>query len=202
MSDTLVIDSVLTDRWRAQQDFDYTRELADDGTSLVDWLKNLLREWLGDLFGTTWDNDYAQWSLAAVGMVAVGLIAWYAWRCQSGLFRRQEQGGQADEAAEDTIYGIDFDAAISEAADREDYREAVRLVYLRTLKVLSDAGQIDWQPWKTPTQYASELTVASDVAAFRILTAYFLRVRYGNYPATRPLYDEVETLGKEVNREP
>ena len=32
----------------------------------------------------------------------------------------------------------------------------------------------------------------------RTLTAHFLRVRYGNFPATRPLYDEVEQLGKEV----
>lgn len=202
MTDTLAIDSVLTGRWRAQQDFDYTRELADGGTSFADWLKSLLSEWLNDMFGTAWENDYAQWALAAVGVVVVGFIVWYAWRYHRGLFRGQESGQQASEATEDTIYGIDFDVAINEAAGRADYREAVRLVYLRTLKVLSDRGQIDWQPWKTPSQYVGELTAPGDVASFRSLTSHFLRVRYGNFPATRALYDEVAALGKEVSHEP
>ena len=95
---------------------------------------------------------------------------------------------------EDTIYGIDFDAIISQALGREDYREAIRMIYLRTLKALSDSQQIDWQPFKTPSQYVREF----DAAAFRTLTSHFLRVRYGYFEATRQLCDEVEQLGKEV----
>ena len=46
---------------------------------------------------------------------------------------------------EDTIYGVDFAERIAYALARTDYREAVRLLYLQTLKQLSDGKRIDWQ---------------------------------------------------------
>ena len=60
------------------------------------------------------------------------------------------------EVGEDTIYGVDFSGGIADALSRSDYREAVRLLYLQTLKRLSDEKRIDWQPYKTPTQYINE----------------------------------------------
>lgn len=58
---------------------------------------------------------------------------------------------------EDTIYGVDFDFEIKRAMERKDYRESIRLLYLQTLKLLSDEGRIDWQPYKTPTEYIYEV---------------------------------------------
>ena len=85
---------------------------------------------------------------------------------------------------EDTIYGVDFPGGIAEALSRQNYREAVRLLYLQTLKQLSDAERIDWQLYKTPTQYINEVRLP----AFRQLTNHFLRVRYGNFEATEELF--------------
>ncbi len=194
MSDTLTIDSAQIAQWQAQQDFDYNRELVGGGMTFTEWMMTQIKELLRDLFGQAWNSDYTWWVLAIVGAVLVGIVVWYVWRFHPGLFMRQRDE-QTYENLEDTIYGIDFDAIISQALGREDYREAIRMVYLRTLKALSDSQQIDWQPFKTPSQYVREL---SDSAAFRMLTAHFLRVRYGNFAATRQLYDEVEQLGKEV----
>ena len=206
----MVIDSAQIAQWQSQPDFDYNRELVGGGMTFTDWLMEQIHELLRDLFGQAWQSDYTWWLLAVVGAVVVGIIIWYVWRFHPGLFMRQNQEQQDYDNMEDTIYGIDFDTAISQAIGREDYREAVRLVYLRTLKVLSDTQQIDWQPYKTPSQYVGELNGSSlcnggataNSAAFRTLTSHFLRVRYGNFPATRSLYDEVEKLRKEVFREP
>ena len=193
MKDTLVIDSAQIAQWQAQNDFDYSRELAGGGMTFTEWMMAQINELLHDLFGQAWRNDYTWWALAIVGAVLVGIVVWYVWRFHPGLFMRQRDE-QTYENLEDTIYGIDFDAIISQAIGREDYREGIRMVYLRTLKALSDSQQIDWQPFKTPSQYVREY----DAAAFRTLTAHFLRVRYGYFAATRQLYDEVEQLGKEV----
>ena len=193
MSDTLVIDSAQIAQWQTQQDFDYNRELVGGGMTFTEWMMAQINELLHDLFGQAWRNDYTWWALAIVGAVLVGIVVWYVWRFHPGLFMRQRDE-QTYENLEDTIYGIDFDAIISQAIGREDYREGIRMVYLRTLKALSDSQQIDWQPFKTPSQYVREY----DAAAFRTLTAHFLRVRYGYFAATRQLYDEVEQLGKEV----
>lgn len=194
MSDTLTIDSAQIAQWQAQQDFDYNRELVGGGMTFTEWMMTQIKELLRDLFGQAWNSDYTWWGLAVIGAVVVGIVVWYVWRFHPGLFKRRKDE-QTYEETEDTIYGVDFDCTISQALGREDYREAIRMVYLRTLKALSDSQQIDWQPFKTPSQYVREL---SDSAAFRMLTVHFLRVRYGNFAATRQLYDEVEQLGKEV----
>ena len=198
MSDTLVIDSAQIAQWQAQNDFDYNRELAGGGMTFTEWMMQQLNELLQSLFGQAWRSDYTWWTLTAVGALIVGIAVWYVWRFHPGLFMRKEDEQQAYEETEDTIYGVDFDAVISQSLSRGDYREAIRMVYLRTLKALSDSQQINWQLFKTPSQYVRELP---DSAAFRMLTAHFLRVRYGNFSATRQLFDEVENLGKEVTRE-
>ena len=183
-------------QWQAQNDFDYSRELAGGGMTFTEWMMAQINELLRDLFGQAWRSDYTWWGLAIAGAVVVGIGVWYVWRFHPGLFMRQRDE-QTYEDLEDTIYGIDFDTIISQALGREDYREGIRMVYLRTLKALSDSQQIDWQPFKTPSQYVREF----DAAAFRTLTSHFLRVRYGYFEATRQLYDEVENLGKEVPHE-
>ena len=80
---------------------------------------------------------------------------------------------------EDNIYGIDFPSTIDQALKVGNYREAVRLVYLQTLRHLSDAGKIDWQPAKTPSQYLNEY----NGRPFHHLTTTFVRIRYGGYDA-------------------
>ena len=107
--------------------------------------------------------------------------------------RNSRDAKEEDNDGNETIYGIDFDAEIAKALAASNYRQAVRYLYLKTLRRLSDAGHINWQPSKTPSQYVYE--VQRD--EFRQLTQHFLRVRYGNFEATRELYDEMLRLSKE-----
>jgi hypothetical protein len=97
---------------------------------------------------------------------------------------------------EDTIYGVDFALKIASSLSRHDYREAIRLLYLQTLKQLSDEKRIDWQLYKTPTQYIYEVRMP----AFQRLTHHFLRVRYGNFEATEELFQTMLSLQGEVKK--
>ena len=222
MPDTLVIDTAQIARWQSQPDFDYSRELADDGMTFSDWLLMKLGRLLDAFFDSSSGSAAVRWTLIFIAVAALVLVVWYLWRYQPWLFHRQETLVQDGDEAVDNIYGVDFDAALAHALAAENYREAIRVVYLQTLKVLADARLIDWQPFKTPSQYVRELAAArlssSSVSssapsasgplcsggaaaaapAFRSLTAHFLRVRYGNFPATRALYDDVQALRKEV----
>lgn len=218
MQDTLVIDSAQLAQWQAQPDFDYNRELVGGEMTFNEWLWMQIGDLLDEIFGKAISTPFGKWILSLLAIAVLGFIAWYLWRNHPGLFRRQEQVEAAYDDTEDTIYGVDFGTAIRQAVANSNFREAIRLRYLQTLKALTDASLIDWQPFKTPTQYVREFSAACSLcsggaavptaataaapAAFRTLTAHFLRVRYGNFPATRPLYDEVEQLGKEVVREP
>ena len=66
---------------------------------------------------------------------------------------------------------------------QKDYYKAVRIVYLRTLRWLSDGNKISWQLYKTPTQYTREYLSVE----FERMTTAFMRVRYGNYQASEEL---------------
>jgi hypothetical protein len=221
MSDTLVIDSAQIVQWQSQQDFDYNRELVGGGTTFYEWLTGKLRELLQDIFGQMWNSSFTSMFLVLLGVLALTAIGLYLWRYHPGLFKGKDSLPAADSEGEDTIYGVDFETSIRQAVGRADWREAIRLRYLQTLKALSDNGQIDWQPFKTPTQYVREMSLPQPLprrgevptatqqltpntsparaAAMRALTAHFLRVRYGNFPATQELYEEVCDLRKEVD---
>ena len=97
---------------------------------------------------------------------------------------------------EDTIYGIDFPSEIEKAIDSHDYREALRLMYLQTLKWLSDNHQIDWQSFKTPTQYTNEWRNAD----FQKITLIFVKVRYGGFEAPEKMIAEMRVCQEAVKR--
>ena len=73
---------------------------------------------------------------------------------------------------------IDYGARVSAAVERGRYREAVRLLYQKTLQHLERADAITWRPGKTNRTYVNE--VRSDLRpAFADLTRLFERVWYG-----------------------
>jgi hypothetical protein len=195
--DTLKIDSAQLARWRADGDYDYDRELAGGGRSVMEWLSEQLSRWLSELFDATVDTDLVHDLLVVIGIAIVLFILWFVWKKRPGVFKTSGSGGgQPADDGEDTIYGIDFDAELQRALDRQDYRQGVRWVYLQTLAWLSDEGRIDWQPQKTPTQYVGEV----GDAAFGELSRHFVRVRYGNFDATATMVARMQELQAELRQ--
>ena len=152
IADTLACDKVLISALQQNHDYDYDRELAAQQPSLWDWLVAQFNEWLDRLLGNSVSVGLRNAILVFIGISVVGLIVWFLYKYRPELFRRSRTEGDADaDDGEDTIYGIDFDAEISRARVAGDYRQAVRYLYLKTLRRLSDTGRIDWQPSKTPS---------------------------------------------------
>jgi hypothetical protein len=98
----------------------------------------------------------------------------------------------------DTIYGVDFEKEIADALSRDDFKEASRLLYLQTLKWLTDEGRIDWQLYKTPTEYIYEIKVEEQRFSFRRLTNRFLRARYGTFEVLESEFREMKALQQEM----
>ncbi len=81
----------------------------------------------------------------------------------------------------ENIHEIDFDAEIEKAVSQHNYRLAVRMLYLKCLKQLSDATLIKWQPEKTNSAYINELNDVVKRTAFKLLTRQFEYVWYGEF---------------------
>ena len=195
--DTLRANTELLKQFRDSGDYDYGRELVAPDFNVLEWLNREISNLLHKLFSTE-SMVYLEprfWLLVAI-VLLIAAIAYYLIK-RPQLFRRSEKEEALDyEVTEDTIYGVDFEKAIAKAEERKDWHEAVRLSYLNTLKWLSDNEKINWRASKTPTQYTRE--VAS--GEFRTLTNHFMRVRYGNFNATRELLDECKRLSSAIQQ--
>lgn len=197
-SDTLLADSTRLAYWQSNPLYDYNRELQMPDWDLFLWLRMQLAKLLSKIFGSRFADQYTGIILVVLFVVLVLLLVWFVYRRRPELFTRSGKKALPYTVSEDTIYGIDFEAEIAAALDRGDYREASRLLYLQTLKMLSDNAIIDWQIHKTPTQYVYEVRVEARREPFRQLTNRFMRVRYGNYDATARSFDDMRQLQAEV----
>ena len=198
-ADTLQLDSELLTALQSDSQYDYDRELVGGDESLLEWLRRVIIEWLEDNLEIVLDNDVANYILIGLGVVVVLFLAWLYWRVRPRLFMRGEKKEALDyDVQEDTIYGVNFEVNIAKALREKDYRQAVRLVYLQTLLHLQNAGRIDWQPSKTPIQYMRHV----NNLAFTTMSHHFIRVRYGNFEATKELFDEMQELQASITHQP
>lgn len=196
-ADTLVCDTVQISLWQSDPVYSYNRELITPEINLFEWIGKQFGELLRKIFGSRFAEEYSGVVLICIAIIILLLIVWFVYRKRPELFMSSRQNTLPYTVGEDTIYGVDFSKGIADAISRRDYREAVRLLYLQTLKRLSDAERIDWQLYKTPTQYLNEVRLP----AFRQLTNHFLRVRYGNFEATEELFRTMQSLQEDIEKE-
>jgi len=187
--DTLCCDTAQIHAWQSDAAYDYQRELMDWQPSLWKWLLMQFEELLSYILGSETASSITVPLLIALGLAILLLVIWFIYKTRPSVFQHN-QLSNIGTVEEENIYGIDFDATIRQALAVGDYRQAVRYVYLQTLRYLSDHSLIEWMPQKTPNQYIVEYNKED----FRRLTTLFLRVRYGNFEATPSMYDNVVQL--------
>ncbi|MCO5937348.1 hypothetical protein NAF17_17510 [Mucilaginibacter sp. RB4R14] len=118
-----------------------------------------------------------------------------------GLFRRKSKDVTLaySESAED-INMIDFEKDIAHAVAARNYRLAIRLLYLQSLKLLSDAQIIDWQINKTNSVYIHEINDTTQKHSFKLLTRQFEYAWYGDLPIDNASFITTNALFSEFRR--
>lgn len=195
MPDTLQIDTLQLSAFQHDPQFDYDRELMGGSKSLMEWITEVIGEWISETFDVVVSSDFVTYLLVMLGFLVIAFFAWFWWYKRPKMFMKGEKDDDWDyDVEEDTIYGVNFEAGIARALENQDYRQAVRLVYLQTLKYLEDEGRIEWQLSRTPSQYVRQV----NTPAFTSLSRHFINVRYGNFIATLDLYEQIKALQNEI----
>ncbi len=196
-ADTLKLDPAVLQKWQSNSNYDYNRDLFP--VSTTDWRQRLI-ELLDDIFSNTFGSEFYQDHRTAIwitiAVIIFILIVFVVYRVRPDLFKRDEQLSTDYDVVGDTIYGVNFTAEIERAMNAGIYQEAVRLIYLQTLKWLADNHRIDWQIYKTPTQYTHE----ENTYTFRIFTNQFLRVRFGKFPADKDTCELMRQYQLEIEK--
>jgi len=132
------------------------------------------------LFNIPWLN-VVFWILLIGGFIT--LLVWFLSASNIRLFRKAPK--QSDELIEeenaDNIFEINFEKEIQNAAHAKNYRMAVRFMYLRTLKDLSNRNLINYVNTKTNSDYLLQLAGTAYYKSFFKLTRSFDYTWYGQF---------------------
>jgi len=193
-TEKLQLDSTLIQQW-IDDGVDYNQEFATSAEVRQQETSTTSLSGLGrfiDNFGRFVTSEPMQYFSFFVLIVLLGTAITYF---ISKKFTSPDVYNLGDDE-EDNIYAIDFDKEL-EAAKREgNSYQCIRLTFLKLLRYLQDRGQIHWLPGKTVTQYNTEVGLDD----FCRLSLLFVRIRYGNYPATQAMADEAYALASTVEK--
>ncbi len=169
-----------------------------------EWLLKIF-DWFGDKMGWTLNKVFSrEFSLFIFSTLFVILIIAIIMRVQDvslrNIFgRRKLETDELDIYAED-VNKMDFETLISDSIKARNYRMAVRFLYLKTLKAMSDNHLIDWSPNKTNYSYLNEIKSVTVRNKFIESTRIFDFVWYGEFVLDDKSFDEAHNFFKELNR--
>jgi hypothetical protein len=119
-----------------------------------------------------------------------GAIMWYLAGSNVGLFRRKDKKiatGEEEEITED-IFAINYQKEIDKAAVQGNYRLAIRLMYLRLLKNLSERNIIQYKQDRTNLDYLMQLHPTVYYKNFFRITRHYEYSWYGEFNVSNDAY--------------
>ncbi len=181
--DVRLLSNDLLDKYKNDPEFDYDggpEESEDWITKIKNWINQqlaILRS--SKTYSTLLDYLYYGLMIAALILIIRGLIK--ADR-RGLLFGKINSNEIKMIESEEDISQINFDELIAAAAERKDYKLAVRYLFLKSLKLLSEKELIELRNNKTNHQYLSEIKNNRISSAFQIATSRFEWIWYGDFP--------------------
>jgi hypothetical protein len=169
-------------------DFNYKNvptETDDWITKIKNWInQQLVTLSSSKTYSTILDYLYYGLMIAALLLIIRGLIK--ADR-RGILFGKVKTNELKIVESEEDIDKINFDELITMAIDSKQYKLAVRYLFLKSLKLLSERGLIELRNNKTNHQYLSELKNNQIADVFRTTTSRFEWIWYGDFPVNEEI---------------
>jgi hypothetical protein len=186
-----VFNDTIINSYKNEKQFQYDK-IGEPVLSLWDrfwiWFWDMVNQILSTPAGKTTFNIV----LIILGIAAVIFFIVKLLGDKTKLFGGKGAKGLAYQIGNEDIHAIPFEDAIKEAIANGNYRLAVRLVYLHSLKLLSDKELIDWKPGKTNTTYVFELKDHPSFLSFNNLTQEFEFAWYGGEEVSKEHYEEID----------
>lgn len=179
---------------KADSDFDYGLR-PEEELSLWQRLKIWLNQILQKLF--YYGTETPVGKIIVYVLIAIAFV--YAiYRLSTIKSSQLFYGNKGEDLGYDlyheNIHEMNFEQLIEEAVSNKNYRLAIRLIYLFSLKKLADKQVINWQPGKTNFDYVNEVTEPQLKQGFHDLSYYFDYSWYGDFEVNKSLFVKVEQI--------
>lgn len=185
--------------YRVQKDFQYDEQAQVD----MSWWDRFWR-WFWHLFngalGNKYSGDFIKYLLIVIVVALVVFAVIKLIGLDMKIFATKSRAVDVpyDESMEN-IHEINFNEEIDKAIANRNYRLAVRLLYLRSLKLLNDRELINWQPEKTNQVYIEELTDPERKQQFSVLTLQFEYIWYGDFAIDKDSFNGLKVNFERFN---
>lgn len=126
-------------------------------------------------------------------IVFAGAVVYFLSANKISLFAKNDKkiGEDDDDENTDDIFSIKYPELIRKALAEKNYRLAVRLHYLQTLKEMSDKNLIKYLPEYTNQHYLMQLAPTKYSAEFAAATRDYEYVWYGKFDINESIYESV-----------
>jgi hypothetical protein len=133
------------------------------------------------------------WFIVTGGFIAI--MIWFLLTSNVRLFQKKSSRipANSNELAVEDIFEINYDNEIAKAIKENDFRLAVRLLYLQLLKDLSNKNIIQYKQDRTNGEYLLQLLGTAYYADFFQLTRSFEYTWYGQFLISKESFYKVQS---------
>ena len=179
----------ILDKYRKDKTFDYspnpetTESLWD---KIISWIN---RQLFGLQTSKTYSDitDYLLYGLMVAALIII-IIGLFKSEIRGFFYGAQKEQKIRFEEQEEDIHKINFDELIAQAVENKEYKIAVRYLFLKTLKLLSDKKIITLQSNKTNRDYFSEIEKNDIADLFSRAALSFELAWYGDFTVDENQY--------------
>ena len=193
--DIRIPDKDKIEEYKKDSRFDYAKN-KQQGAQISFWdrLWYDISQFIGDLIGSVSNSGALSFVVISICILVVCLLLMKL----IGVDYRTVLGKKKIDTPEINIYTenvheMNFDVLISNALQNKNYRLAIRFLYLKNLKLLSDKEIITWSSNKTNYSYQYEISNNNLRTKFLETTLIFDYVWYGEFPVQEARFSEISS---------
>lgn len=186
--------------YKEQKEFQYD-EIGQQQLSWWDkfwmWFWNLI----GSLIQGATSNLISRYIFIGLGIALILYIVIKTIGAENIFRKKSKETILPYDVITENIHEIDYEQELQRLVAERKFRLAVRLLYLRALKKLSDAEIINWQPDKTNYNYLMEITKPELRNDFSKLTLQFDYIWYGDFPIDEVKFEPINQSFNQFNNQ-
>ncbi len=186
-------------RFRAQSEFRYDTPRFSSSDALNQLISQLWDKFLGSVFraANTTAGTIVLYALAA-GALLYFLSQIFGKKMGSLLYQPSAIAGVRNVVGADDLRAMNLEELLEESIRTHRFREAVRYLYLLTLRNLVEKKEVAWQNGKTNGEYSREVKEHLRTPFIEV-TQIFEYLYYGDFAIDRPSYDRINRKFEEFH---
>jgi hypothetical protein len=184
--------------YKEQKEFQYD-EIGQQQLSLWDKFWFWFWDMVSRLFEGAASNFVSRYIFIGLGVALILYIVIKAIGAENIFRRKSKETILPYDVITENIHEIDYEQELQRLIAEGKFRLAVRLLYLRALKQLSDADVIQWQPDKTNYNYLMEINKPELRNDFSRLTLQFDYIWYGDFPVDEVKFEPIKHSFNQFN---